>query len=107
LKRNTNHSDELECKNVECSNTFIPKTYNAIFCSSECRRLVTNKRLLQKYYDDKEKKTSVRICKTNNCATILSRYNREDICERCKRERYIERLVSWGWDEKSLRDEYK
>lgn len=85
----------------------MPKTYNAVFCSPDCRRIVTNKKLLENYYKNKEKKNSKRVCETSNCTTILSSYNKEDICERCKRERYIERLVSWGWDEKSLRDEYR
>lgn len=107
MNRSTSHSEELDCANEECSNKFIPKTYNAIFCSPDCRRVVTNKRLLQKYYDGKERKNAKRICSTGNCGTVLSRYNKEDICERCKRERYIKRLVSWGWDEKKLRDEYK
>jgi len=107
LKRSTSHSDRIECSNEECSNTFIPKTYNAVFCSPDCRRVVTNKRLLEKYYEAKERKNSTRVCDTDGCSTVLSRYNKEDICERCKRERYIKRLVSWGWDEKKLRDEYK
>jgi hypothetical protein len=33
----------------------------------------------------------------------LSRYNQEDICEQCKRERLIMRLVGWGWDEAKVR----
>lgn len=107
MSRNTSRSDEVKCNNEECSNTFVPKTYNAIFCSSDCRRVVTNKKLLEKYYESKSKKNSKRVCHTENCDTVLSRYNKEDICERCKTERYIKRLVSWGWDEKKIRDEYK
>ena len=53
----------------------------------------------------KNNKNKKRICKTPNCNTILSRYNKEKICENCKRERYIKRLMSWGWSEKQARGE--
>lgn len=104
---NTSHSDEIVCKNELCNKSFVPKTYNAVYCGPECRRLVTNKKLLENYYNKKNKKTTKRICATTECTTILSSYNSEDICERCKTERFILRLVSWGWDEAKLRDEHK
>lgn len=95
------------CKNLDCKKKFIPKSYNSIYCSAACRKVVTNKKLLEKYYEKKRNKNKVRVCKTKACTTILSRYNKEDICEKCKQERYIQRLVDWGWDEKKLRDEMK
>lgn len=107
MKRSTSRFDPIRCKNPECREEFLPKTYNAVFCSPDCRRIVTNKRLLENYYKNKENKNKKRVCATSSCSTILSSYNKEDICEACKRERYIKRLVSWGWDEKELRDEYK
>ena len=106
ISRSTSHFDPIPCKNEECKKIFIPKTYNAIFCSADCRRVVTNKKLLENYYKKKEKKNTKRVCETKKCTTVLSRYNKEDICERCKRERYIKRLVGWGWDEEKLRDEF-
>jgi hypothetical protein len=99
--------DEVVCKNEECNKSFITKKYNAVFCSKECRRLVTNKKLLDKYYENKSNKFKKRICKTKNCTTILSSYNKEDICEPCKTERYIKRLASWGWSEERVRDEFR
>ena len=107
ILRKKNHFDETVCSNEECENKFIPKTYNAIFCSKECRRIVTNKKLLEKYYKNKNNKFKKRICKTKTCTTILSSYNKEDICESCKTERYIKRLVSWGWSEDRVRDEFR
>jgi hypothetical protein len=104
-KRNTSLFKERECSNPECSKKFIPKTYNGVYCSVECRKFATNKKLLEKYYINKENKTKKRICATPSCSTVLSRYNKEKICEQCKTERYIARLVSWGWDEKKLREE--
>jgi uncharacterized paraquat-inducible protein A len=62
---------------------------------------------LDNYYKNKAKKNDKRVCDSKNCDTILSSYNKEDICERCKRERYINRLVSWGWDEEGLRREFE
>jgi len=107
MLRSTNHFNAIPCKNEACGKVFTPKTYNAIFCSPDCRRIVTNRKLLENYYKKKESKNKKRVCVTQKCNTILSSYNSEDICERCKRERYIRRLVSWGWDEQSLRDEFK
>jgi hypothetical protein len=74
--------EKRECRNEECKKEFIAKVYNAAYCSVECRRLITNKKLLDKYYQ-----------------------NKENICEQCKGERFIKRLVSWGYDEEKLRKE--
>lgn len=93
------------CLNTDCNNVFVAKVYNALYCSKECRKVITNKKLLEKYYENKENKKRKRVCKTENCATILSSYNKEQICEQCKKERYIKRLVSWGYDEQKLRKE--
>ena len=95
------------CANGECKNKFMPKVYNAIYCSTPCRRLVTNAKILKRYHENKEAFGKKRICIGFNrkCDTILSKYNKETICESCKRERYIMRLVGWGWDEDMLRKE--
>lgn len=106
-EKSTNHFKERFCANEDCLVSFIPKTYNGIYCSAECRKIVTNRKLLEKYYTNKENKKRKRTCITKDCTTILSRYNKEKICERCKTERYIARLVSWGWDEDKLRSEMK
>nr|DAT56976.1 MAG TPA: hypothetical protein [Caudoviricetes sp.] len=97
--------EERVCSNPDCLKTFIAKVYNTIYCSAECRKIITNKKLLDNYYRKKENKSKKRVCVTDNCTTILSRYNDEDICEQCKKERYIQRLVGWGWDEEALRNE--
>lgn len=91
------------CAYEECGKEFKAKVYNAIYCSAECRRIVTNKNLLKSYYEKKENKNKKRICKTKECNTVLSRYNKENICESCKKERFVKRLMSWGWSEESAR----
>lgn len=93
------------CANKDCKQGFIAKVYNALYCSVECRRIVTNRKLLSQYYENKNNKNTKRKCINNNCTTVLSRYNKETICEQCKGERYIKRLVSWGYDEEELRKE--
>lgn len=95
-----------KCANTECNKEFETKVYNAIYCSPECRRIVTNKKLLQNYYTKKNNKNKKRICNNDNCSTVLSTYNKENICEPCKTERYIQRLISWGWKEEDLRKEW-
>jgi hypothetical protein len=95
------------CKNHDCKKQFVAKVYNSIYCSPDCRRFVTNAKLLKRYYEKKRNKNKKRICKTKNCTTILSRYNKENICEKCKQERYIKRLAGWGWDETKLREEMR
>lgn len=87
------------CSNPECKKEFEAKVYNAIYCSQGCRRIVTNKNLLDNYYEKKRNKNKKRVCKTKTCTTILSTYNKENICELCKQIRFADRLISWGWDE--------
>lgn len=99
-----------ECANPECDEFFEPRVHNAIYCGDECRRIETNRKVLEKYYENKDRiesnKKNERRCRNEDCTTILSRYNEESICEPCKTERLINRLSSWGWDEDRLRDEW-
>ena len=105
-KSQSNHFSEKVCSNDNCLNTFIPKTYNGVYCSPECRRESTNKKPLEKYHDTKKNKFKKKVCATPDCTTILSSYNKERICEQCKVKRYIARLVSWGWNEERLKEEF-
>lgn len=85
----------------------MPKVHNAIYCSIECRRIVTNQKVLDKYYEKKDKKNKPkRICKARNCKTILSQYNSEDICEAHQVIRLKDRLESWGWDRNDLDEQW-
>lgn len=93
------------CSNELCKKEFTAKVYNTIYCSTDCRKVVTNKKLLDNYYRKKENKKRKRICISDNCTTVLSSYNDEEICEQCKGERFIQRLIGWGWDEEKLRKE--
>ena len=100
-------SNSRDCANSDCKKPFIPRVYNAIYCSAECRKIITNQKVFQRYYDKTASRTSRSLCVNDNCKTILSRYNTENICERCKRERLIMRLVGWGWDEEKVRRDFE
>jgi hypothetical protein len=71
------------CANTDClKKDFKPKTHNQKYCSDECCRVATNKRIMQKYYEKKAiKKGAIRLCK--KCKAQLSRYNAEDRCSSC------------------------
>jgi len=67
------------CNNKECSKEFDAKTHNQKYCSDECCRVATNKRIMEKYYEKKAiRNGAFRAC--SKCKTKLSRYNQSDIC---------------------------
>lgn len=71
------------CFNKECAIDFEPKTHNQKYCSDECCRLATNKRIMEKYYEKKAIKNGMlRKCK---CGNILSRYNDSASCSICEK----------------------
>lgn len=73
------------CVNDECLKLFVPKVHNAVYCSAECRKIVTNQKVLNKYHANKAKRNQKnRVCKTRGCSTILSRYNDSSVCGSCQ-----------------------
>jgi hypothetical protein len=93
----------------ECGLIFTPKAHNGKYCSIGCRKIATNKKVLDRYYENKDRLSGAtqKVCKRKGCKTILSRYNKEDICEAHKVDRFVKRLGRWGWDEDKLREEYQ
>ena len=72
------------CANKECSKEFEPKTHNQKYCTDECCRIATNKRIMEKYYEKKAiKNGAFRACK--KCKIKLSRYNQSSICSSCEK----------------------
>lgn len=70
------------CANLDCKKDFESKTHNQKYCSDECCRVATNKRIMEKYYEKKAiKKGAIRLCK--KCKAQLSRYNSDHICSSC------------------------
>lgn len=79
----------LTCSNYGCNNTFLPKTHNQKYCTDECCRLATNRRIMEKYYARRDQRQGkVRICR--ECGeTKLSRYNNSLVCSSCDLKREI------------------
>jgi hypothetical protein len=72
------------CSNKECAKDFDAKTHNQKYCSDECCRVATNKRIMEKYYEKKAiKNGALRKCK--KCSIRLSRYNQNEICSSCEK----------------------
>jgi hypothetical protein len=72
------------CANDGCDKEFSKTTHNQKYCSDECCREATNKKIREKYYAEKERLSGKkRICKNRGCKNILSRYNELDICSEC------------------------
>jgi hypothetical protein len=72
------------CSNSECAKDFEAKTHNQKYCSDECCRVATNKRIMEKYYEKKAiKNGALRKCK--KCSIKLSRYNQNNICSSCEK----------------------
>jgi len=92
----------------ECGVEFSPKAHNGKYCSVDCRKVATNKKVLDRYYENKDRRSgkNQKKCSRKGCTTILSRYNAEDICEAHKIDRFAKRLGKWGWDEQKIREEY-
>lgn len=75
----------MKCANKDCIIDFEVKTHNQKYCSDECCRVATNKRIMEKYYEKKAIRNGApRVCKT--CATKLSRYNHDEICAGCQKK---------------------
>lgn len=76
------------CANKECAKDFNAKTHNQKYCSDECCRIATNKKIMEKYYEKKAIRSgSKRECK--HCGARLSRYNQSSICSKCEKNSAI------------------
>lgn len=72
------------CANKECAKEFESKTHNQKYCSDECCRVATNRRIMEKYYEKKAiKNGAFRGCK--KCGSRLSRYNQSVYCAICEK----------------------
>lgn len=72
------------CANTECGKEFTAKTHNQKYCTDECCRVATNKRIMDKYYERKAiRNGAIRPCK--KCKAQLSRYNKSNICSVCEK----------------------
>ena len=66
-----------------CNNEFIPKSKNQKYCNPDCCRKATNKKIMQKYYENKERlKGKIRFC--SQCNSQMSMYNSNSVCYSCE-----------------------
>ena len=71
------------CANSECKKDFNPKTHNQKYCTDECCRIATNRRIMEKYYEKKAiRNGSKRPC--TKCKAQLSRYNTSSKYSSCE-----------------------
>jgi hypothetical protein len=72
------------CAYEECGEKFDKQTHNQRYCSDTCRRIATNLKIREKYYEHKDRlHGKKRICSQRGCNNQLSRYNANDICQTC------------------------
>lgn len=78
----------MKCFNTECKKEFEPKTHNQKYCSDDCCRIATNKKIMEKYYEKKAiRQGKHRECKI--CKSKLSRYNQSNLCSKCEKDNNI------------------
>lgn len=71
------------CANPECEASFIPTRHNQKYCNKECCKIVTNKKIMDQYYEKKDRKSGKKRVCTSCKVTALSRYNEGTICQSC------------------------
>lgn len=69
---------------------FAPSRHNQKYCSKECCKVVTNSKIMQQYYEEKDRKSGKpRTCVECNTSR-LSRYNDGNTCAACEAKRRTE-----------------
>jgi hypothetical protein len=67
---------------INCGTTFESNKKNQKYCTPSCCRLATNKKIMEKYYENKKRLNGEkRYC---NCGQLLSRYNENIVCYQCE-----------------------
>ncbi len=80
----TAHNNIIKCALPECGKEFVKRSHNSKYCCHEHMRIATNRRVLQRYYELKQRPPSGRVCAADGCGTILSTYNRSRYCGPCR-----------------------
>lgn len=75
---------EIKCAREECVKPFRKVTHNQKYCSSDCCRIETNRKIMEKYHERAAiKRGKKRLCKSCK-VTVLSRYNDNKFCGSCE-----------------------
>jgi uncharacterized paraquat-inducible protein A len=68
-------------KCVNCNIEFETNKKNQKYCTPSCCRIATNKKIMEKYYENKKRLSGQkRYC---SCGQLLSRYNENFVCFVC------------------------
>lgn len=68
-------------KCANCETPFESNKKNQKYCTPACCRLATNKKIMERYYENKKRRSGAkRYC---SCGQLLSRYNDNDSCFSC------------------------
>lgn len=79
------------CAREECGKEFTKVTHNQKYCTNECCRIETNRKIKEQYHERAAiKRGKKRACKS--CATPLSRYNASPVCSACQTAKRNENL---------------
>lgn len=66
---------------ANCTSPFESNKKNQKYCTPACCRLATNKKIMEKYYENKKRLSGYkRYC---DCGQLLSRYNENSQCYEC------------------------
>jgi hypothetical protein len=66
---------------ANCGVEFTSNKKNQKYCAPACCRLATNKKIMEKYYENKKRLSGCkRYCV---CGQLLSRYNNNNLCFVC------------------------
>lgn len=91
------------CARIGCETLFTKKTHNQKYCSDKCCRKATNKKIMDRYYEKKERKNKVRACE--NCGARLRKNSREDKCSLClakvekdEKQMVLQQIAGIVWD---------
>lgn len=79
------------CSREECGKEFTKVTHNQKYCTNECCRIETNRKIMEKYHERAAiKRGKKRAC--SGCGTSLSRYNLNNMCGACETNKRNENL---------------
>jgi hypothetical protein len=78
------------CARPGCEETFVKKTHNQKYHDNDCCRLATNSRIMEDYYEGRDRKAGkARYCRVCE-STKLSRYNTSRVCASCASRQVVE-----------------
>lgn len=77
---------EAICARPDCLLPFVKVTHNQKYCTGECCKIQTNRKIMENYHEKAAiKRGKKRVCQRCE-VTVLSRYNQNSLCAACEKE---------------------